>query len=39
MNHPNFGIPAMAIGSPTVAIIGTVVNPERQIQLAMKLYF
>ncbi|MDQ6665089.1 MAG: TonB-dependent receptor, partial [Acidobacteriota bacterium] len=39
LNHPNFGLPAMAIGAPGVGIIGTVVNPERQIQLAMKLYF
>jgi hypothetical protein len=41
-NHPNFGIPAgtaMQIGNPQVGIIGTVVNPERQIQVAMKLYF
>lgn len=38
-NHPNFGLPAMAIGSPGVGIIGSVVTPERQIQLAMKLHF
>jgi len=38
-NHPNFGLPAMQVGSPGVAIIGSVVNPERQIQAAMKLYF
>jgi len=38
-NHPNFGLPNMAIGNAQVGIIGTVVNPERQIQLAMKLYF
>lgn len=38
-NHPNFGLPNMAIGNPMAAIIGTVMNPERQIQLAMKLYF
>jgi hypothetical protein len=29
----------MQIGNPQVGIIGTVVNPERQIQVAMKLYF
>lgn len=39
MNHPNFGLPNMAIGNPMAGIIGAVVNPERQIQLAMKLYF
>ena len=38
-NHPNFGLPAMAIGSPGVGIIGSVVTPERQIQFAMKLHF
>jgi hypothetical protein len=38
-NHPNFGLPAMQVGAPGVAIIGTVVSPERQIQVAMKLYF
>ena len=38
-NHPNFGLPNMAIGNPTVGIIGSVVNPERQIQAAMKLKF
>ncbi|MDQ6698852.1 MAG: hypothetical protein M3Z36_01550, partial [Acidobacteriota bacterium] len=39
LNHPNFGLPARAIGAPGVAIIGSTINPERQIQLAMKLYF
>jgi len=38
-NHPNFGLPTMVIGNPQAGIIGTVVNPERQIQTAMKLYF
>ncbi|MDP2997857.1 MAG: TonB-dependent receptor [Bryobacterales bacterium] len=38
-NHPNLGLPASAIGAPSVGIIGSVVNNERQIQLAMKLYF
>lgn len=38
-NHPNFGLPNMAIGNAQVGIIGSVINPERQIQLAMKLYF
>jgi len=38
-NHPNFGLPNASIGAPGVGIIGTVVNPERQMQVAMKLYF
>jgi hypothetical protein len=39
MNHPNFGIPNMAIGNQMAGIITTVVNPERQNQLAMKFRF
>jgi hypothetical protein len=38
-NHPNFGLPTMAIGNQQAGIISTVVNPERQIQVAIKLYF
>jgi hypothetical protein len=39
LNHPNFGIPGIAIGNQMVGIISTVVNPERQNQLAMKFRF
>ncbi len=39
MNHPNFGLPNMVIGNPMAGIITSVVNPERQNQLALKLYF
>ena len=39
MNHPNFGLPNMKIGDPQVGIITTVISPERQNQLALKLYF
>ncbi|MBV9081157.1 MAG: hypothetical protein JOZ62_00665 [Acidobacteriaceae bacterium] len=42
MNHPNFNFPngaGMQIGNPQVAIIKSVVSPERQNQLALKLYF
>ena len=39
MNHPNFGIPNMVIGNQMAGIISTVVNPERQNQLAMKFRF
>ena len=38
-NHPNFGLPNAAIGNPAVGTITTVINPERQNQLALKLYF
>ena len=38
-NHPNLGIPNAAIGNTSVGIIGSVVNSERQMQLAAKLYF
>jgi hypothetical protein len=38
-NHPNLGLPATAIGSAGVGVIGSVVNNERQIQMALKLYF
>ncbi|MDX1979795.1 MAG: carboxypeptidase regulatory-like domain-containing protein [Bryobacteraceae bacterium] len=36
-NTPQFGLPGMAIGTPAAGIIGGVVTPERQIQLALKL--
>ena len=39
MNHPNFGIPNMQIGNAQAGIIGSVANPERQSQLALKLLF
>ena len=39
MNHPNFGLPNMVIGNPLVGTIKTVISPERQNQLALKLYF
>ena len=38
-NHPNFGLPNTAIGNPSVGIITSVINPERQNQLAMKFFF
>ncbi len=38
-NHPNLGTPASNIGAAGVGIIGAVVNSERQIQMALKLYF
>ena len=36
-NTPQLGLPGMTIGTPQAGIIGTVVNPERQIQLALRL--
>jgi hypothetical protein len=38
-NHPNLGLPGTGIGAAGVGVIGTVVNNERQIQMAMKFYF
>lgn len=38
-NHPNLGLPNSAIGNPAVGTITTVINPERQNQLALKFYF
>ena len=39
MNHPNLGLPNSSIGNAAVGNIGSVVNSERQMQLAVKLYF
>lgn len=38
-NTPQFGLPAASIGAAGVGIIGSVVTPERQIQMALKLQF
>ena len=39
MNHPALGLPATGIGAAGVGTIGSVIGNERQIQLALKLYF
>jgi len=39
MNHPNFGIPNSSIGNPAVGTITSIINPERQNQLALKVFF
>ena len=39
MNHPNLGLPNSSIGNPAVGIITSTINPERQNQLALKLFF
>ena len=36
-NTPQFGLPNSVIGNPSAGIIGTVITPERQVQLALKL--
>ncbi len=36
-NTPQFGLPGVSIGTPAAGIIGSVVTPERQVQLALKL--
>jgi hypothetical protein len=38
-NTPQFGVPAATIGNAQAGIINSVVNPERQIQFALKLLF
>ena len=38
-NHPNLGTPASNLGAAGIGIIGTTVNSERQIQMALKFYF
>src|SRR5262249_14449722 len=39
MNRPTLGLPNATIGDGQVGTITSVVNPERQMQVAMKLYF
>ena len=39
LNHPRFGLPGMSLGASGAGIIGSVVTPERQIQLALQLLF
>jgi hypothetical protein len=39
LNHPNLGLPNASIGNAAVGTITTTINPERQNQLALKLYF
>ncbi len=39
MNHPNFGVPNLTLGNAQVGTITTTLNPERQNQFALKLYF
>lgn len=39
LNHPNLGLPGTSFGAAGVGIIGSTITPERQIQVALKLYF
>jgi hypothetical protein len=39
LNHPNLGLPNASIGNAAVGTITTTINPERQNQLALKVYF
>jgi hypothetical protein len=42
LNHPNFNFNAqtnLQIGNPLAGTLTTTVNPERQNQFALKLYF
>jgi hypothetical protein len=38
-NHPNFSLPNRVIGNAQVGTITSTLNPERQNQFALKLYF
>lgn len=38
-NTPTFGLPAFSMGAAGVGVIGSVITPERQIQMALKLQF
>lgn len=39
MNHPNLDIPNATIGASMAGTITKVVNPERQVQAALRFYF
>jgi len=38
-NTPQFGLPNATLGQSTTAVISSVTNPQRQIQLAAKIHF
>ncbi|MGC2403602.1 MAG: carboxypeptidase regulatory-like domain-containing protein [Acidobacteriaceae bacterium] len=38
-NTPQFGLPNATLGQPTTAVISSVTNPQRQIQLAARIQF
>ena len=39
LNTPQFGLPNATLGQSTTGVISSVVNPQRQIQLALRLAF
>jgi len=39
LNNPQFGLPNATIGAANAGYIESVVNPERQLQLALRLAF
>ena len=38
-NHPNFGLPNRVVGNPLAGTINSTINPQRQNQFALKLYY
>jgi hypothetical protein len=38
-NHPQFGGPGDRVGSGSYGLISRTINPAREMQLALKLYF
>ncbi|MDP9162073.1 MAG: Plug and carboxypeptidase regulatory-like domain-containing protein [Acidobacteriota bacterium] len=38
-NHPHFDLPNLAVGTSTFGQISGLANPQRQVQMALKLYF
>jgi Carboxypeptidase regulatory-like domain/TonB dependent receptor len=39
LNTPQFGLPNATLGQSTTAVISSVTNPQRQIQIAAKIHF
>ena len=38
-NHPQFGGPESRVGNSNFGLISRTINPPREMQLALKLYF
>jgi hypothetical protein len=38
-NHPHFDLPYAGVGSPNFGLISQLAAPQRQVQMALKLYF
>jgi hypothetical protein len=39
LNHPHFDLPDAGVGTNTFGQISALANPQRQVQMALKLYF